>query len=206
MNFHCPSCGYFIIDRFDSWKRQRTPGGDSNGYTDSFCYSSNIKTGWVFYNSISAQMYFVRRKGESAFPAGSTPQGFSSQHSPLAMYRITEVFYNSLQLPHKGICCFILYFIPGMVEPTLPTIASSARRHAHPLTSQKFCLQLYTETRRQRAQHTIASLNSNRNGSSSKSIPLCIWLADCAECIWFFGSFVRMWIQFWKCEKTLPDK
>ena len=203
MNFHCPSCGYFIIDRFDSWKRQRTAGGDSNGYTDSFRYSSNIKTGWVFYNSISAQMYFVRRKGESAFPAGSTPQGFSSQHSPLAMYRITEVLYNSLQLPHKGICCFILYFIPGMVEPTLPTIASSARRHAHPLTSQKFCLQLYTETKHQRAQH-IASLNSYRNEFQINSMMHMIgWLC------WmygFFGSFVRMWIQFWKCEKTLPDK
>ena len=133
MKHHRPNCGFFIFEPFDSWKRQPTAGGDSKTFMDSFL-SSNIKTGWVSFNSISAQTYFVRRKRESAFPAGSTPQGFSSQHSPLAMYRITEVFYNSLQLPHKGICCFILYFIPGMVEPTFPTIASSARRHAHPLT------------------------------------------------------------------------
>jgi hypothetical protein len=201
MNFHCPSCGYFIIDRFDSWKRQRIAGEHSNGYMDSFRYSSNIKTGWVFYNSISAQMYFVRRKGESAFPAGSTPQGFSSQHSPLAMYRITEVLYNSLQLPHKGICCFILYFIPGMVEPTLPTIASSARRHAHPLTSQKFCLS--TETRWQCAQHTIASHNSYRNGSNS--IPLCYdWLIV----LNVFGSwmFCVNANSIFEVQKTLPDK
>ena len=153
MKYHRPNCGFFIFKPFDSWKRQPTTGGDSKTFMDSFL-SSNIKTGWVFYNSISVQIYFVRRKGELAFPAGSTPQGFSSQHSPLAMYRLTEVFYNSLQLPHKGICCFIYI----LLEPTLPTIASSARRHAHPQTSQKFCLQLYTETRRQLL--TCATYNS----------------------------------------------
>ena len=91
MKYHRPNCGFFIFEPFDSWKRQPTAGGDSKTFMDSFL-SSNIKTGWVSFNSISAQTYFVRRKRESAFPAGPTPQGFSNRHSPLTVYRRTEVF------------------------------------------------------------------------------------------------------------------
>ena len=161
MNFCCPSCSYFIIDCFDSWKRQQIAGGDSNAYTDSFRYLSNIKTGWVFDNSISAQIHFVRRKGESAFPARSTPWGFSSQHSPLAMYRITEVFYNSLQLPHKGMLFHFIFHFGNGGANIVNKIASSM--HAYSLVMSQKC-SLRSETRRQRAQHTIASLNSYRNG------------------------------------------
>ena len=91
MKYHRPNCGFFIFEPFDSWKRQPTAGGDSKTFMDSFV-SSNIKTGWVSFNSISAQTYFVRRMRESAFPAGPTPQGFSNQYSPFTMYRRTEVF------------------------------------------------------------------------------------------------------------------
>ena len=124
MNFHCPSYGYLIINHFDSCKRQRTAGGDSNGYTDTFRYSSNIKTGWVSFNSISAQTYFVRCMRESAFPACPTPQGFSNQHSPLTMYRRTEVF-QFIRLPRKDICCLFYFSFWGFGFFYLQRIFSS---------------------------------------------------------------------------------
>jgi hypothetical protein len=123
MKYHRPNCGFFIFEPFDSWKRQPTAGGDSKTFMDSFV-SSNIKTGWVSFNSISAQTYFVRRMRESAFPAGPTPQGFSNQHSPLTMYRRTEVF-QFIRLPRKGICCLFYFSFWGFGFFYLQRIFSS---------------------------------------------------------------------------------
>ena len=162
MKYHRPNCGFFIFDPFDSWKRQPTAGGDSKTFMDSFL-SSNIKTGWVSFNSISAQTYFVRRKRESAFPAGPTPQGFSNQHSPLTMYRRTEVFWF-IQLPRKGICC-LFYFSFWGFGFYLQRIFSSVHVSWQ---VQKLCLS--TETRRRRTQHTSCASSTWTVTAHAKSI------------------------------------
>ena len=166
MKYHRPNCGFFIFEPFDSWKRQPTAGGDSKTFMDSFL-SSNIKTGWVSFNSISAQTYFVRCKRESVFPAGPTPQGFSNQHSPLTMYRRTEVFQFIL-LPCKGICC-LFYFSFWGFGFSLQRIFSSV----HVMSSR----QVYRDKAMTYATYNLRKLNLNSTGPCQINFEVCYdWL------------------------------
>ena len=178
MKYHRPNCGFFIFEPFDSWKRQPTAGGDSKTFMDSFV-SSNIKTGWVSFNSISAQTYFVRRKRESAFPAGPTPQGFSNRHSPLTMYRRTEVFQFT-SIASQRHMLFILFFILGIWFLPSKNFLVCARQP----TSTKVVF-VYRDKATTYATYNLRKLNLNSNGPCQINFEVCYdWLV-LLELMWY---------------------
>ena len=137
---------------------------------DSFL-SSDIKTGCVSFNSISAQTYFVRGKRESAFPAGPTPQGFSNRHSPLTVYRRTEVF-SIHSIASQRHMLLILFFILGIwFLPSKNFLVCAGQP-----TSTKVVF-VYRDKATMHATYILRNLNLNSNDPCQINFEVCYdWL------------------------------
>ena len=90
-----PIRGFFIIV-VDSWRRQLTAGRDSTRQY-SFQINTQLVESYLHFYS-GCRFRIVRHSEESTFPAGTTPQGFRNQHSPLTMFRTVEVLLLSLSI------------------------------------------------------------------------------------------------------------
>ena len=90
-----PIRGFFIIV-VDSWKRQLTAGRDSTRQYSFPINTQLVESYLQFYSG--CRFRIVRHSEESTFPAGTTPQGFRNQHSPLTMFRTVEVLLLSLSI------------------------------------------------------------------------------------------------------------
>ena len=90
-----PIRGFFIIV-IDSWRRQLTAGRDSTRQY-SFQINTQLVESYLHFYS-GCRFRIVRHSEESTFPAGTTPQGFRNQHSPLTMFRTVEVLLLSLSI------------------------------------------------------------------------------------------------------------
>ena len=87
-------CFFIII--VDRWRRQLTAGRDSTRQY-SFQINTQLVESYLHFYS-GCRFRIVRHSEESTFPAGTTPQGFQNQHSPLTMFRTVEVLLLSLSI------------------------------------------------------------------------------------------------------------